>query len=157
MIWSQEYYAFWLWSTSRLAPSGILTLDDVLIRRTYPIRLNRLFVQLDESMSMFPTALGYFWMRALPATMARLEFTRAPWELTAWYMIKPSRQVHRANEQFEYFFSDCVSSRCSFEASFISFISLVLNERMVLSFNPGNFNFYYLKAACRVRVTYLKE
>ena len=57
-------------------------------------------------------------------------------------MIEPFRQVHRAKRGrpngFEYFFSDCVTSRCFFEASFISFITLVLNKRMVFAFNPGN-------------------
>ena len=69
-------------SISRLAPSGILTLGDIFIRRTQPIRLNRLDVQLDEEMSMFPTVLVYFWMNALSAAMARLEFMKVPQELT---------------------------------------------------------------------------
>ena len=137
-------------SISRLAPSGILTLNNAFIRRTYPIRLNRFFVQLDESMSMFPTALGCFWMRALPAAMARLEFTRAPRELTAliydWTITSSSPSERERPVGFEYFFSNCVTSRCSFEASFISYVTLVLNERMVLSFNPGTFNLYFSRA-----------
>ena len=116
-----------------------------------PIHSNRLFAQLDESMSMFPTALGYFWLRALHVAMARLEFTRVPRELTAWIYdwtiasSSPSKRERLVG--FENFFSDCVTCRCSFEASFISFVTLVLNEWMVLSFNPGNFNFYIRRAA----------
>ena len=120
-------------------------------RTPYPIRLNKLFVHFDKSMSMFRTALEYFWMRALPAAMARLKFTRASRELTAliydWTISSssPSKRGHPLG--FEYCFSDCGTSCCSFEASFISFITLVLNERMVLSFNPGNFNLYFRRAA----------
>ena len=114
-------------SISYLSSSGILTLDDIFIRRPYPIRSNRRFVQSDELLSMFLTALGYFWIRAMHAAMARNEFTRVPRELTAWIYdstiasSSPSKRLCPVG--FEYFFNDYVTSRCSFEASFISFVT----------------------------------
>ena len=138
-------------SISRLEPSGIVTFEDAFIRRTKPMRLNRIFAQLDESMSMFPTAWGYFWMSALAVALAKLEFTRALRELTAliydWTISSSSPSMRRRPVAFEYFDSDCVTSRFSFEASFISFTTLALNERMVLSFNPGNFDLNFRRAA----------
>ena len=88
-------------SISHLAPSGILTFNNAFIQWTHPIHLNKLFVQLDVSMSMFPTALGYFWMRALLWLWLDLNSqghheSLLPWY--PWYMIEPSHQVHQAQE-----------------------------------------------------------
>jgi len=51
--------------------------EYVFMRRTNPIRLNKLFVQLDDSTSMLPTISGYFDIRALAAALAKLDDTRA--------------------------------------------------------------------------------
>lgn len=138
-------------SISRLVRWGIWTFEDVFIWRNYSMRLNRFFLSnLANRCRCFQQCQDIFEWELYLRLWLDLNSLGHHKSLLPWYMTEPLRKFtvqKRTHCWFWVLFSDCVTSRWSSEASFVSIITLVLKEQIELSFNPENFNLHFRRAA----------